>query len=219
MKKTEKDAVRQNVKDFSDAFSHHAKSSNRLYLALIVSSSVIIFPHLDSSRRIASLPFSLGDVEIEWFYIIGIFIINIITLGYCQSYIMQYQIARDNFSENIDPIDDVRFRDEMTKLSDCMRSSTFTRVYPFVKLLSDSGMQCKPILQVYYLFLKFISITIIIGIPSFVIFVVARHIYISNLFKYGLYFIIIILIPSIVSLMQVLICELKYMRRVLVLKF
>ena len=63
------------IKDLAEAFSIHAKYSNRLWTFVILASAVIIFPKIQDNN--AKLPFDLAEVPLEIYYPIGFLILRI----------------------------------------------------------------------------------------------------------------------------------------------
>jgi hypothetical protein len=62
------------------------KTWYKMWISLIVASSVVLFPDVSSDKTEVTLPFSLAKVPIDDFVFAGHLILLVLFLSYCQAY-------------------------------------------------------------------------------------------------------------------------------------
>lgn len=82
----------------ADGTNLQVRASNKMLLALLISGFILNFPAISeiehSKELMYSLPFSLGSLQQEEFYLFSIYLQSVITLVFCQSYIGMMETAK-----------------------------------------------------------------------------------------------------------------------------
>jgi hypothetical protein len=208
-KKSKEDAL-EIVQVLADGFSKQSKYSNQLWLASIAAAAVLLFPNVSSST--VNLPFSLGVIPKSIFAPVGFGILFILVMAFCQAYAHTHNAATfgqrtlDEFEKSVP---EANARD----FYDILVTASFARVWPLVDLLKDLHGAAKWIAVPYYVVLKCLTHTFMLGIPGFAL-VIAY----VNIFEDSLAWIhvpaLIALSIVIIAIMQIAVAEIRYGRHV-----
>ena len=163
MPEFDQEQLTERIRDLADSFSVNSKYSNRLWFSVILSSFILMFPHVVDGK--ANLPFDLASVELGIFYQIGYAIVAILTLAFCQSYIHTSFIAQHVHIEFLSKVQPEERREDFRKLFGFMINPSITRVYPLVESAKKQNMLGQTFQNLYYLFLKLIAIAIVFCMP------------------------------------------------------
>lgn len=146
--------------DLATACSTQTEYSNRVWLALIASAMLGLFPDADAATGNIKLPFSLGVVDGLTYKIVGFSILLVLTITFCHAYVGT-NLASRFAHEQIDTLPTKAEQDEVHRLFNFLVAPNFSRVF----LLADP-IEPKWLSAIYYLSLKFIATIVIFVTPS-----------------------------------------------------
>lgn len=175
------------VKDLAEAFSGQSKLSNRLWIALIAVTFVIILPVPlgnspvplgNSGESYRELPFGFGHVESNDFDLISLVILAVLTIAFCQAHaqaIRAYRLAQKII--NRPELARTESMVSARQFFDLLTIPSLTRVAPLAQLLLKSAQNLSRyrclsfsalnwLASIYFLILKFVATLIIFGLPA-----------------------------------------------------
>jgi hypothetical protein len=198
------------VLDLADAFSKRSKSSNQMWLALVVAATLVIFPNEDPGRNgVITLPFSLGSVDRTTYAFVGFMILTILIIAYCQAH-AGAQNANRLAHALIDKLESPRMA---RTFYDIFVVSNFSRAAPLAALLPSQLRLRVPgvITAAYYVLLKMLALAVLFGIPSVALLTAYRRLVdtASNA-SWLRFFSIFALSVTCIAILQVVCVELHY---------
>ncbi len=165
----------------AEAFSTQSKFCNRISLALIAASAVVLFP--ESVDNHVKLPFSLGSVPSDTFKTVGFAILVVLIMSHNQAYASTHiavRLANEVFAKFDSKDKGSMDKGSMDKSSihprnlfDLLVTPNFARVSPLPQLTSSPRIGA-----VYYFFLKLVALTVIFLIP--IIAVISAYVQLIN---------------------------------------
>ena len=194
-------------KDLAEGFSAQAKFSNRVWLALIASATLALFPETDFIGKV-KLPFALGSVDTGTYKVIGFFILTILMISYCQTYAAAHVAVRIAH-KTIDGMEPDAKR--LTRqLFDMHVTPTLARVAPLAQLLNSQR-----IAACYYCLLKTVAIAVILGIPTTALFVVFLQVSENTTVPFSILLLALFaLCITAIAIVQLVCTEVKHMSKV-----
>jgi hypothetical protein len=151
------------VKHLADGFSNQSRQANRFWLASVVAAAVVVFPKHSGGNVV--LPFSLGEVPNSIYGPIGFGILFVLFMAYCQAYAQAHNAA--NFAHNY--INGLKRSDtqvDARRFFDFLVISSFARASPLAEVLKSSSQKIPArITIIFYVILKILAHTIILGLP------------------------------------------------------
>jgi hypothetical protein len=206
MSETKSAEVPPVIHDLAEAFNQQAKYSNKIWLVLIATSALILFHQVDDHGMIA-LPFSFGSVDQKRYNILAFMILVILLISYCQAY-ARLQITTRFVHGFIEQLNNSQKLDHR-KFFDNLVASSFFRVSGLVE-----GTRIKPLAAIYYLALKVVAISILLGIPLWALASLFIQLMADPLSGWIYFIAFLALSVTCIAVLQVLYLEFRHMVRV-----
>jgi len=156
------------VKDLAELFSVQVRYSNKIWLALIAASTLVVFPNIQDNKVV--IPFGLGVVDAATYKIVGFLILVIIFISYCHAYAGAHLATRFAHS-TIDKIEARKQNKALRRAFDFSIHSSLARVAHLAELISSAKAA-----SIYYCLLKLLATLVLIGLPSFALFFAYKQI-------------------------------------------
>lgn len=178
------EADKSTLKDFAEAASTQAKNANRIWLALLVASSLVAFPEVkdvttkvdgkEVTTKRVKLPFNLASVPKEQFGTVGLGVVSALTLAFCSAHLHTVRTQNLGFAFLDELDDDVRLIGQ--RYFDAIRVAEFTRVAPFKDWLGDYLPASFSALRKFVFgVLKILVTAPYFGLPALAIYEAAQH--------------------------------------------
>lgn len=195
------------ARDLAEGFSAQSRHSNKVWLALIAASILAVFPDVDSAGNI-KLPFALGSVDADTYKVVGLLILAVLLIGYCQTYAAAHVAARFARGE-IAKTSSKKEREQAQKIFELHLTPTLSRVAPLVELVRLQWLAAP-----YYVLLKALAVIVILGIPSAALFVVFVQLSRSSTVANWLYLLALAaILITCLAVLQMLVVEVRHTAR------
>lgn len=170
------------IKQLADAVSMQARVANRLWLATIIATLLIVLPRSsspDSSSADLSLPFALGDVAPTAFYPAAFALLSILVVAFSSAHAQQAR-ANELAHRAVERLRAAAVRPpepiSVGEFFDMLRMPSANRVAPLAQFIRgryqfhDQAAQCPPWLRIgssiYYVALKTVASVVYYVLPA-----------------------------------------------------
>jgi hypothetical protein len=209
------------IKELSEGYSRQSKTSNQFWITLIIASIITITAQPDTNNLV-ELPFTLGKVKTVDFYSIVLILICVLSIAYASAMIQAIR-ARKLIQKVIDNMDEKFYYSvHIQDILDCMLIPTYNRVAPISQFLLGKNQfygELNPnkylikLITVFYVILKITTYIFLYIVPVYSILLSWDKIcaYESDSIIIKPYFLIGLIVISLIVLLIVIIGDLKYL--------
>jgi hypothetical protein len=220
------------IKQLADAVSMQARVANRIWLATIAASLLVVLPRSTSPGSSATdiaLPFQLGDVAPTAFYPVAFAMLSVLVVAFASAHAQQAR-ANDLAQRALDRLATAAGASlppiSIRELFDMFRMPSANRVAPLAQLMRgpyqfhDQAADCPPWLRVassvYYLTLKLVASGVYYGLPALGIWYAFERTISIDLPGWSLGILATLGAIAALSLLTVLVADIVYVWRIAV---
>lgn len=215
------------IVDLSTGYSTQAKTTNRLWIVLIIPSIIALVGKIDD-KNLIELPFTLGKVPAPDFYFVTIVIICVVIIVFSSSLTqtlrtrMLIQKAIENLKEKDLYIDTIHVQDFI----DSIVTPTYTRVAPISQFMlgknqffgkGEPNKQLKRVATIFYIILKFVTFIFLYFIPVSAVLKCWKNLDLispNSTFHVSRLVILFLVLLAVITFVILLIGEIKHIYRV-----